>query len=169
MERDSLDLGTANVLKLFRSLFIPTLMGMLSISAVTTIDGVIVGHGVGSNGIAAINISYPLLMFFTGIGLMLGGGCSVTASICLSKGKGKMARIHVTPSIVSATVLSLVPSTFIMCFPGYAACMLGASDTLMPMVEEYMFWSVPAVIFQMWTFISLFVIRLDGAPEYAML
>ncbi|MDE6375081.1 MAG: MATE family efflux transporter, partial [Alistipes sp.] len=70
MERDALDLGTEHVASLFRKLFVPTLFGMLSISAVTVADGIFVGHRVGSDGIAAINICIPLLMIFTGRGLM---------------------------------------------------------------------------------------------------
>ncbi len=87
MERDSIELGTLNVDKLFRKYFIPTLLGMLSMSAVTAIDGIFVGHGVGSDGIAAINICIPLYMFLTGIGLMAGAGCSVVASIHLAQGR----------------------------------------------------------------------------------
>ena len=37
-------------------------------SAVTVVDGVFVGHGVGSDGIAAVNICVPLLMLFSGAG-----------------------------------------------------------------------------------------------------
>ena len=55
MKRDAIDLGTVNVFRLFRKIFIPTLLGMLSMSAVTAIDGAYVGHGIGSDGIAAIN------------------------------------------------------------------------------------------------------------------
>lgn len=102
MERDTIDLGTLKVTKLFKRYFIPTLLGMLSISAVTAIDGIFVGQGVGSNGIAAINIVVPLLMFFTGIGLMIDAGCSVVASIHLSRGKYKVARINVTQALVFA-------------------------------------------------------------------
>ena len=76
MERDEIDFGTLKVSVLFRKLFIPTLFGMLSISAVTVADGIFVGHGVGSDGIAAVNIYVPLLMLFQGVGLMIGIGCS---------------------------------------------------------------------------------------------
>lgn len=85
MKRNAIDLGTLDVCTLFRKYFIPTLFGMLSISAVTAVDGILVGHGIGSDGIAAINICIPLLMLFTGIGLMAGVGSSVVASIQLSK------------------------------------------------------------------------------------
>ena len=63
MQRDAIDLGRLKVTTLFRRYFIPTLMGMVSISAVTVADGVFVGRGVGSDGIAAINICYaPMLV-----------------------------------------------------------------------------------------------------------
>lgn len=68
MERDEIDFGTLKVSVLFRKLFIPTLFGMLSISAVTVADGIFVGHGVGSDGIAAVNIYVPLLMLSRGWG-----------------------------------------------------------------------------------------------------
>lgn len=90
MKRDAIELSTLNVFKLFRKYFIPTLFGMLSMAAVTAIDGIFVGQGVGSDGIAAVNIIIPLLMLFTGVGLMIGAGCSVVASIQLSKEKYKL-------------------------------------------------------------------------------
>lgn len=43
MERDAIDFGSLKVSVLFRRLFIPTLCGMLSISAVTVADGIFVG------------------------------------------------------------------------------------------------------------------------------
>lgn len=91
-----MDFAKDNISTLFKKIFFPTLFGMLSVSAVTAIDGIFVGHGIGSDGIAAVNICIPLLMIFTGFGLMLGIGCSVIASIALSRGKIKLARLNVT-------------------------------------------------------------------------
>lgn len=112
MKRDVIDLSTLNVFTLFRKYFVPTLLGMLSMSAVTAIDGIFVGHGVGSDGIAAVNICVPLLMLFTGIGLMVGAGCSVVASIQLSRGKSKSARLNVTQALLFVTIVALIPSVF---------------------------------------------------------
>ena len=169
MERDAIDLSTLNVFVLFKKYFIPTLLGMLSISAVTAIDGIFVGHGVGSDGIAAINICIPLLMLFTGIGLMVGVGCSVVASIQLSRGKNKSARLNVTQALLFVTIVALLPSVFMMIYPEHTARLLGASEYLLPMVTDYLVWSVPSWIFQIWITVSLFIIRLDGAPRLAML
>lgn len=169
MERDAIDLSTLNVFPLFRKYFIPTLLGMLSMSAVTAIDGIFVGHGVGSDGIAAINICIPLLMLFTGIGLMTGAGCSVVASIQLSRGKNKPARLNVTQALLFVTIIALIPSILIMIFPKHTALLLGSSDHLLPMVKDYLLWFVPSWVFQIWITVSLFVIRLDGSPKLAML
>ncbi len=169
MKRDAIDLGTVEVFTLFRKYFIPTLFGMLSTSAVTAIDGIYVGHGIGSDGIAAINICIPLLMLFTGVGLMVGAGSSVVASIQLSRGKPKAARINVTQAILFVTLVALIPSVLMMAYPSATARLLGASDHLAPMVREYLLWFIPSLMFQMWCSVCLFIIRLDGAPRLAMM
>ena len=76
-----MNFGTENISVLFQKIFIPTLFGMISICTFTAIDGMFVGQSVGSDGIAAINITAPLFMIFTGIGLMAGiGHCFVGIS-----------------------------------------------------------------------------------------
>ncbi|MBO5194868.1 MAG: polysaccharide biosynthesis C-terminal domain-containing protein, partial [Bacteroidales bacterium] len=168
MKRDAIDLSTVNVFTLFRKYFVPTLLGMVSISAVTAIDGIFVGNGVGSDGIAAINICIPLLMLLIGTGLMVGAGCSVVASIQLSRDNVKAARLNVTQALIAVTIVALLISVPIMLFPERTAYLLGASEHLMPMVREYMLWYVPSWVFQIWVSVSLFIIRLDGAPRLAM-
>ena len=168
MERDAIDLKTLNVFKLFSKYFIPTLLGMLGMSAVTAIDGIFVGQGVGSDGIAAVNISIPLLMIFTGTGLMIGVGCSVVASIQSARGKIRTARINVTQALVTVAVFAAVPSLIALLFPDRVLRLLGASPALLPLARDYMLWSVPSWLFTMWVAVSLFVIRLDGRPRLAM-
>lgn len=168
MRRDSLDLGKMNVPLLFRKYFIPTLLGMLSMASVTAIDGIYVGHGVGSDGIAAINICIPLLMLFTGFGLMLGIGSSVVASIHLSHDKVKTARINATQALWFVTTVTLLAVIIIMVWPYGTARFLGASQHLTPLVVTYLLWFAPSLVFQMWLSVSLFIIRLDGSPQYAM-
>ena len=169
MNRDNIDLSTLSVFTLFRKYFIPTLLGMLSMSAVTAIDGIFVGHGVGSDGIAAINLCIPLLMIYTGFGLMVGAGCSVVASIHLSRGKAKAARLNVTQAILFVSLITLVTSGALMAFAVPTARFLGTSPSLQPLVVDYLLWFLPALVFQMWTSVALFIIRLDGAPRLAMM
>ena len=168
MERDTIDFGTVKVAELFRRLFIPTLLGMLSISAVTAIDGIFVGHGVGSDGIAAVNICIPLLMIFTGFGLMVGTGCSVVVAVHSGRGRLKAARMNVTQALTFVSLVTVVVTTLVMLFARPVALALGASQSLMPQVLDYMRWFMPSMVFNMWIAVALFIIRIDGAPKVAM-
>ena len=163
-----MNLGTDKVTPLFLHIFIPTLLGMVSICALTAIDGMFVGHSIGSDGIAAVNITAPLFMIFTGIGLMSGIGSSVVASLALAKGKIKAARINVTQSMLFVSIFSLTLSGLIFVFPDKTAYLLGASDTLLDYVKTYLLWLLPSFLFLMWSSLGLFIIRLDGAPKLAM-
>jgi len=163
----TIDLGQQNVGQLFRSYFIPTLLGMLSLSAVTALEGVFVGHFIGSDGIAAVNICIPLLMLFTGVGLMAGAGASVSALILLSRGKKRAARINVTQAVIFVVAVSLLPIMLMYAMPTATARLLGASEHLAPMVREYMLWFLPQLLLQILCTLSLFLIRLDGRPKLA--
>ena len=166
--RDDIDFGTARIPQLFTKIFIPTLLGMVSWSLLTVVDGAFVGWGVGSNGIAAINISYPIFLVFTGFALMVGMGASVVASIYLSQKNIKAARINVTQAVWFSTLVAALSIFIIVIAPEWFSYMLGASPTLMPWVRDYMVFLIPSGIMQMWSVVGLFVIRLDGAPKYAM-
>lgn len=166
--RDEIDFGTVKVPRLFTKLFIPTLLGMVSWAMLTVVDGVFVGWGVGSYGIAAINICFPIFIVLTGFALMMGAGVSVVASIHLSQKNVKAARINVTQAIGFASLLVLFVVVVIEAFPERIARLLGASDTLAPHVVDYMVWLMPSAVTQMWSVIGLFIIRLDGSPKYAM-
>lgn len=96
---------------LFRKLLMPTLLGMVSSALFVITDGIFVGRGLGSDALAAVNIVAPLFLINTGLGLMFGVGASVVASIHLSHGKPKTARINVTQAAIA---LSLVVLTFSM-------------------------------------------------------
>ena len=164
-----IDYSSANITNLFFKLFFPTLLGMFSVSAVTTIDGIFVGHGVGSHGIAAINLCVPLIMLLTGFGLMVGVGGSVIASISLGKGKIIYTRGTMTQALIFAVFISSIVTLILIFFPQWVGMILGTSTTLMPFVTDYLIYFAPSLIFELIIAISVFALRLDGAPNFAML
>ena len=168
MKRDAIDFENGKVSFLFRKLLIPTLLGTLAMSAVTAIDGIFVGHGVGADGVAAVNIAVPMYQIMAGLGLMIGAGCSVVSSIHLSQNKIDIARINITQAIVFTSLLVFLMTFAVLSFPTQFAYLLGSSDTLLPQVTDYLEWIMPSYLFQMWSMIGLFIIRLDGSPKYAM-
>lgn len=168
MQRDSIDLGSENIPVLFQRYFIPTLLGMLSLCAVTAADGIFVGRGVGSDALAAVNICIAPTMLMMGISLMLGVGASVVSSIHLASGNTKAARINITQALGVATLVVLLFMALTLSSIDATARVLGSSESLMPQVRDYMPWIFTCCLFQSWCGIGLFVVRLDGAPQYAM-
>lgn len=168
MNRDTIDFENGRVSTLFRRILTPTLLGSLAISAVTAIDGIFIGHGVGADGVAAVNIVVPVYQIMSGLGLMVGAGCSVVSSIHVGRHKLKAARMNVTQALVGTSLLCALISLLIWLWPTETARLLGSSESLLSQVRDYLLWIVPCFVFQMWSFIGLFIIRLDGAPKVAM-
>lgn len=167
--RDSIDFGSMEIPKLFRKLLIPTVVGMVFSAIFIITDGIFVGKGIGSDALAAVNITAPLFMITTGIGLMFGVGASVVASIHLSQNKHKVASINITQALVFSSLLILLMSAGCFFFLEPISRFLGSSDRLLPSVMEYMRWYVPFLVFYLLSTAGMFFIRLDGSPNYAMI
>lgn len=166
--KDSIDFARMDIPQLFRRLLIPTVLGMVFSAAFVITDGIFVGHGIGSDALAAVNITSPLFLLSTGIGLMFGVGASVVASIHLSHGKLRTARINITQAVVVSTLLLALYSLAISLFTPEVARLLGSSERLLPLAVEYMRWFVPFLPFSALLSSGMFFIRLDGSPNYAM-
>lgn len=167
MQRDSIDFGTMNIPVLFRKMFFPTLLGMLLSATINVADGAFVGHGAGSDALAAVNIVAPFFLITTGIGLMFGAGVSIVASVHLSQKRYKAANINVTQAFTVGLLLMLLITALVMLFPDAFARMMGCSDRLLPYVRDYMRWVIPSLPFGALMCIGMFVLRLDGAPVFA--
>lgn len=167
--KDSIDFGNMDIPRLFRKLLIPTVLGMVFSAVFVITDGIFVGKGVGSDALAAVNITAPLFLLTTGIGLMFGVGASVVASIHLSQGKRKAAGINITQALVVSSVLVILLSALCLVFRTEVALLLGSSERLLPGVLEYLVYFVPFLVFSLLLNTGMFFIRLDGSPYYAML
>lgn len=167
--KDSIDFKNMDISPLFRRLLLPTVVGMIFSALFIITDGIFVGKGIGSDALAAVNIVVPFFLFATGIGLMFGMGASVVASIHLSQGKVKAARINITQAIIVSSLLLILTSTLFCLFAPQVVRLLGASERLLPLSVEYMVWFVPFTAFTALLNSGMFFLRLDGSPNFAMI
>ena len=167
MQRDSLDFKSMGVGKLFTKQLLPTIMGMVAAALFTVVDGIFVGNGIGSDAIAAVNISAPIFMIITGIGLMFGMGGGILTSINLSKGKNKVANINFTQSVVALMIVSIAMTLLFTIYPHKVAQLFGSDEYLMDMVVEYLFWFSISLPFTVLVVALPFFIRLTN-PKISM-
>ena len=100
------DYGTAPILKLFFRCIIPAMVGMGFSAIYSIIDGIFVGHFIGHEALAAVNIVMPLVMITTALSDMIATGSSVRISILLGHNDKKEASRVFSVCLALIAVLS---------------------------------------------------------------
>ena len=132
-----------NIPQLFIKLFVPTLLGLVFNAMLTLADGIFVGQGVGSNALAAVNIAAPIFLLGLGVSLMFATGVSVVAAVHLSRGNNKAANINATQALTVPFAIMSVVSVLIAVFAPQLCYLFGGSQTLEPLVVEYLTYISP--------------------------
>ncbi|MBQ0024514.1 MAG: MATE family efflux transporter [Bacteroidales bacterium] len=166
--RNAIDFANEPVGKLFRQMLVPTLIGMVSIVILNLTDGAFVGHGAGADALAAINIAAPIFTILSGIGINFGIGGSVVASIYLSRGETKPARINVTQAFIGSIAVSTILSGIMLCSLKGTCRLFGSNEALLPLATSYLKWVAIGSPLMTLHMVGVFLIRLDGSPKYAM-
>lgn len=169
MSKRQLDFGKTKISWLFMQMFVPTLLSMLFGAVINIIDGIIVGRGIGSDALAAVNIAAPIYLITTGVALMFGSGASVVAAVELSKGDKDKASKYITQSLFVSLFFIALFNAAVMIFTPEMGKLFGGTPKLMPDIVDYMFWVAPGLFFSVLVLTGVFVLRLDGSPEFAMI
>ena len=163
------NLLTESVSKMFFRYLFPAIMANLVTSIYILADTIIIGKGIGTLAMAALNIVLPLFNIFFGIGLLFGVGGSVLMSIARGRGDEQLGRCYFTLSVILNAVTCLTLTILLFIFMEPIVHFLGATETTLPYVMRY----APYVItglsaFSFSTLLQTFV-RNDGAPKLAMI
>ena len=75
------ELESKNVSRLFFKFAVPSIVGMLIVSIQMMVDGIFIANTQGASGLAAINLSMPIILFTNSIALMIAAGGGVYCSI----------------------------------------------------------------------------------------
>lgn len=163
------DLLTNSVSKTFFRYLFPAILANMVTSIYILADTIIIGKGIGTLAIAALNILLPLFNIFFGVGLLFGVGGSVLMSIARGRGDDKQGSCYFTLSVILTAVTCFVLTITLWFFMEPIVRFLGATDATMPYVLNY----APYIILGLsaFAFSSLLqtFVRNDGAPKLAMI
>ena len=155
-----------------RSVFLSYLVPSVSATLVTSIyilaDTMMIGRGIGSVGIAALNILLPLYSTFFGFGMMCGIGGSVLFGFSRGKGNEREARGYFTTGLLMALVFAVLTLTLCNVFFDPLLRLLGVTPAMREHAVAYgrvLVTASPMCV--MSSFLQAFV-RNDGAPKLAM-
>ena len=166
MKIKKLDLLNDSIAKIFVHYAVPSVLGMLSMSTAQIVDGIFIGRFVGPDGLAAINLAWPLVMVFSGISLMIGIGGSTLANISRGAGKRKEARNFYTITILLLSLFSAFVVALGLSLLRYIPFVLGADGTINLLVQNYLRIIMYFAPLFMLVFTQDLFIRGDGYPIF---
>ena len=156
------------VKQVFMRYLIPSVFATMVTSIYVLADTIIVGKGIGTIAVAALNIVLPLYNIFFGLGLLFGVGGSVLMSILRGEGDVKGSNAYFSTSLVAMCVVLALSMAFFTAFMEKIALVFGGTPETMPYIMDYMpyiVWGMGLFFFS--SYLQTFI-RNDGAPRLAM-
>lgn len=143
-------------------------LGMIGLSCYILADTFFVSKGLGTNGLAALNLAIPVYSMINGSGLMIGMGGGTKYSIQKGHNDKKEADRTFTNAVFLALIFASVFVLIGIFLSENIAVVLGADNTTLNMTRIYLkvlLLFSPAFLMNN---VLLCFVRNDGAPQLAM-
>jgi len=144
---------------------LPSIIGMLIVSIQMMIDGMFVSKGVGSLGLAAVNIAMPLVNALLSVAIMIISGGIVICGVAKGQNDERRSRGYTTLTFITLVVTLTILSCVIMLFLKETCYLLGSNDEVYPYVRTYLGILTGAVIFYVIPNFTEAFTRLAGKPD----
>ncbi len=154
-------LTEGSIIKTLLSLSGPMLIGILSMMAFNLIDTYFIGQ-LGTVYLAAITLTFPVIMIITTFTIGIGVGALATISRALGQGDQEQVKRLTTDSLSLSLMLVCLLIGIGMVTIDQTFILLGASEETLPLVKEYMHIWYPGMIFVVIPMVGNNAIRATG-------
>ena len=154
--------------QLFQYAF-PSIIGMLIVGIQTFIDGIFVSRGGGAIGLAAINLSMPLISVMLSVAIMIISGGVVIAGIAKGRGDEERAKGYTTLTFTVLVSSMLILSALLLLNLKGICYLLGCNDEVYPFVRKYLGIIGGAFIFYCIPNFTEAFTRFAGKPNWVFL
>lgn len=164
-------LETDSIPKLLAEFSIPAIIGMLVNAIYNIVDRIFIGNDpeLGSLGLAAVSITYPVTLVLLAFGLMVGVGGSTRFSISLGRKENEKAKYFLGNGVTLAILAGLLFMTLGNVFIEPILRILGASNAVLPYAKDYLSVILYGAIFQSVAMSLNNFSRADGNPRNSMI
>ncbi len=147
---------------------VPSILGMLVVGFNFIIDGIMVGHKLGSTALAGIGIASPVYTLFVAMSLWIGMGGATLYSTHMGEKDLLKAKQIFSKSITIILLATLVIGLTAFSFKDALVYALGANAETFPHAADYMnIMLLFGFVFTIENALSIFV-RNDGNPNTSM-
>lgn len=154
--------------KQFILFILPSILVMLTISFYTIVDGYFVSRYVGSDALAAINISIPLYTLAFAVGIMFSSGGGALISIKLGEKNIIAASKFVSNLLTVGFIIGIITASIALIFHGQIVQLLGSNVTLTPYVTTYSFFMILSLPILILKVLGEGFLRSEGKPNRAL-
>lgn len=116
---------------------IPTMVRMVFVSMYSIVDGIVVSNFVGSLGLSAINIVYPVLNICMALAFMLAAGSNAIMGKKMGEGKVHEANSFMSLTVIVNVAAIIVFTVIFLMWDEKIYMMLGSDEELLPYCMEY--------------------------------
>ncbi|MEQ8201159.1 MAG: MATE family efflux transporter [Syntrophomonadaceae bacterium] len=147
---------------------LPAIVGMVVNSLYNVIDRIFVGRGVGSLGIAATTVAFPIMTVMLAMAVFIGVGTTALISIRLGQQKHEEAEQIAGNGVAMLVLLPLLFTIIFFVFsePILVAC--GAGPEVMPYARDFTLIIVAGGVFSTFGMGANNFIRAEGNPKVSM-
>lgn len=161
-------LGKEKITTLFFKYSIPSIAGMLFLGVNTFVDGFFVGHYIGVNALAGINIAMPFFSLMIAVGVVIGIGAQSVLGRRLGEGDRAAANDAFTTALALMAGVSSLLAVLAVGFHQQIAGLLGANEQLLPFSSVYIGCAGLFLPFLGLMFVLDYALKVMGKPVYSM-
>lgn len=158
-----------SIYKQFWRYAVPTVAAMLVNGLYQVVDGIFIGRYVGSDGLAGINVAWPVIGSILGIGMLVGVGTGALASIKQGEGNPLGARATLATGLLLLLVLAPIVSFVLYLCADSFLLWQGAQGRVLELGSQYLHILIFACVFSLGSIAAPFLLRNDDSPNLATL
>ena len=169
MEQQSTRLGVEKISNLMINLCVPAFITMFAMSLYNIVDTIFVARGVGTLGVAALSIAFPIHMIMGALAGTFGiGGASIISRRLGAKAIGEANRVFNHVIWLTGFFSMLMTATaFLLLDPLLRT--FGATDNILPYAKDYLSIILLGSVFATFAMATNNVVRSEGNAKIAML
>ncbi len=167
--KKKIDLLRSNERNTFIKYLLPSVSANIMISVNYFVDTLCIGQKLGENGLAALNLSWPITTLLYSVGLMLGVGGGAMYSSYMAQGEKKKARSVYTNSLLTMILISALITTLGLVFLDSIVEVLGGTGSIKHDVTDYIRNVLIFSTFYIGECFYTSFLRNDNAPRISMM
>ncbi|EMC0408889.1 MATE family efflux transporter [Vibrio fluvialis] len=148
---------------------IPTVAAMLVNGLYQVVDGIFIGHYVGAEGLAGINVAWPVIGTILGMGMLVGVGTGALASIKQGEKDLHSAKRILATGLLTLVMLAPIVATVLWFFADDFLRWQGAQGRTFELGMQYLQILIIGCVFTLGSIAMPFLLRNDDSPNLATL